>query len=193
MSKMTALLAVFLVAESIFWAWDAAGAADDKFEELAAVPVAAVAVLEEPATEPSIIFIKSEPEPSCETPEPEPAIIAEEPPAEEPPFSDEEVEAITQTLSGECYDDKLADKRRVVEVIVNRVSDGGFGDGVVEVVTARRQFRGYWNPSRPVSESDVLIAKKTLRDWYANDCQALSEYLFFSKGPNRENVFRAKY
>ena len=114
-------------------------------------------------------------------------------PLEEKPFSDEEVEAIVRTLAGECYDDKMADKRKVVEVIVNRVSDGGFGENVIDVVTAKGQFAGYWNQSRPVSESDIQIAEETLTDWYANDCKALSEYLFFSSGPNRENVFRSEY
>ena len=124
---------------------------------------------------------------SYETPE----IIIE--PLEEKPFSDEEVEAIARTLAGECYDDKVADKRKVAEVIVNRVSDGGFGENVIDVVTAKGQFAGYWNQSRPVSESDIQIAEETLTDWYANDCEALSEYLFFCSGPNRENVFRSEY
>jgi hypothetical protein len=114
-------------------------------------------------------------------------------PIEEKPFSDEEVEAIVRTLAGECYDDKVADKRKVVEVIVNRVSDGRFGENVIDVVTAKGQFAGYWNQSRPVSESDIQIAEETLTDWYANGCKALSEYLFFHSGPNRENVFRSEY
>lgn len=112
---------------------------------------------------------------------------------EEKPFSDEEVEAIVRTLAGECYDDKVADKRKVAEVIVNRVSDGRFGENIIDVVTAKGQFAGYWRQSRPVSESDIQIAEETLTDWYANDCKALSEYLFFSSGPNRENVFRSEY
>jgi hypothetical protein len=109
------------------------------------------------------------------------------------PFSADEVEVIAQTLAGECYDDKLTDKRRVAEVIVNRASDGRFGETVVEVVTARGQFYGYWKRNRPVSESDVQIAEETLHNWYANDCKALSEYLFFRAGPNRENAFRVEY
>lgn len=120
-------------------------------------------------------------------------IVISKPITEEKPFSDEEVEAIVRTLAGECYDDKVADKRKVVEVIVNRVSDGRFGENVIDVVTAKGQFAGYWNQSRPVSESDIQIAEETLTDWYANGCKALSEYLFFHSGPNRENVFRSEY
>jgi hypothetical protein len=106
---------------------------------------------------------------------------------------DEEVDAIAQTLAGECYDDKLTDKRLVAEVVVNRVSKGNFGEDVVGVVTARGQFCGYWDQSRPVSESDIRIAEETLRDWYEGGREPLSEYLFFHAGPNRENVFRTTY
>ena len=108
-------------------------------------------------------------------------------------FSEEEVQAITRTLAGECYDDKLEDKQKVVEVILNRVSNEKFGKTVLEVVTAKGQFGGYWKQSRPISESNIQIAEETLERWYANDCKALSDYLFFRAGPNRENVFRVKY
>ncbi len=121
------------------------------------------------------------------------SIVETEPIIETEPFTDEEVEAITKTLAGECYDDKLNDKRLVVEVILNRVSDGRFGESVIEVVSAKGQFNGYWKQSRPVSDSDIRIAKETLREWYENDCKKLSEYLFFCAGPNRENVFRTQY
>jgi hypothetical protein len=120
-------------------------------------------------------------------------IIETEPIVETEPFTDEEVEAIAKTLAGECYDDKLNDKRLVVEVILNRVSDGRFGESVIEVVSAKGQFIGYWKQSRPVSDSDIKIAKETLREWYKNGCKKLSEYLFFCAGPNRENVFRTQY
>lgn len=91
-------------------------------------------------------------------------------------FSDEEVQAITRTLAGECYDNKLEDKKKVVEVILNRVSNEKFEKTVLKVVSAKGQ-----------------LAEETLERWYANDCEALSDYLFFYAGPNRENVFRVKY
>lgn len=122
-----------------------------------------------------------------------PAVNNTNPLVETEPFTDEEVEAIAKTLAGECYDDKLNDKRLVVEVILNRVSDGRFGESVIEVVSAKGQFNGYWKQSRPVSDSDIRIAKETLREWYENGCKKLSEYLFFCAGPNRENVFRTQY
>ena len=75
----------------------------------------------------------------------------------EPLWTEQEVQAIALTLAGECYDDKEWDKRRVCEVILNRVSE------------------------------------QALADWYANGCKALSDYLYFCAGENRENVFRSKY
>lgn len=127
------------------------------------------------------------------TPTKEPATPAPEPTVTPDPWTVEEVEAIARTLSGECYDDKLEDKRLVAEVILNRVSDGRWGDTVIEVVTAKGQFHGYWEPSRDVSGTDLEIATQALCDWYANECAALSEYLFFEAGPNRENVFRKTF
>jgi hypothetical protein len=109
------------------------------------------------------------------------------------PWTAEEVDAIARTLSGECYEDKPGDKRLVAEVILNRVSNAQWGDTVTEVVTAKKQFHGYWKPSRDISDNDREIATQALRDWYANDQQALSEYLYFEAGPNRENVFRKNY
>ena len=107
-------------------------------------------------------------------------------------YSDEELDAIARTLAGECYDDKLEDKRKVAEVVVNRVSSDAFGYSIVDVVSAPGQFSGYWT-NRPTSESDIQIAEEILTDWYENKCEALSEYLFFCSGPNRENIFRAVY
>lgn len=113
---------------------------------------------------------------------------------EETKWTKEELRAIARTLAGECYDDKPEDKRRVCEVILNRVSDGRFGGGtIIEVLTAKNQFAGYWKQSRSVSENDLEVAEKALSDWYENDCAPLSEYLFFCAGDNRENVFRSEY
>lgn len=105
------------------------------------------------------------------------------------PWTDEELSMMARTLSGECYEDKELDKRRVCEVILNRVSDGRFGNSICEVITAPNQFQGYWHPSRPVSENDLAVAEQTLEDWFENGCEALSSYLYFSAGGNRENTF----
>lgn len=103
-----------------------------------------------------------------------------------------EVEAIARTLAGECYDDMLGDKRKVAEVILNRVSKG-YGNTVTAVVTAPNQFMGYYNQSRTISDTDREIATQAINDWYANGCQPLSDYLYFEAGSGKENVFRTTY
>lgn len=109
-------------------------------------------------------------------------------------WTDEELQAIALTLAGECYDDKVEDKRLVCEVILNRVSDGRYGGNtVIEVLSAESQFNGYWHQPRKVSENDLEVAEQALNDWYNNGCKALSDYYFFSAGDNRENVFRSEY
>lgn len=138
--------------------------------------------LPEPEVEPHIT------QPVSPTPTPQVESVPEN------PWSEEDVEAMALTLAGECYDDKVQDKRLVCEVILNRVSAGNFGGStVLEVVSAPYQFDGYWTQSRPVSSNDRLVAEQALSDWHENGCEALSEYLFFEAGENRENVFRAEY
>ena len=129
------------------------------------------------------------------TPEPAPTysqapLIEQELEPDEPQWTDEELQAMALTLAGECYDDKELDKRRVCEVILNRVSDGRFGDSIIEVLSAENQFSGYWAQSRPVTENDLAVAEQALKDWYDKGCEPLSEYLFFSAGENRENNFK---
>lgn len=109
------------------------------------------------------------------------------------PWTKDELDAIATTLAGECYDDKVQDKRKVCEVILNRVSCDGFPDTVLGVLTYPNAFCGYWSQSRQATESDYAVATQALRDWYGNGCQPLSNYLFFEAGENRENVFREEY
>lgn len=108
-------------------------------------------------------------------------------------YSMEDVEAMALTLAGECYDDKPEDKRLVCEVILNRVSNGNFGDTPYEVCSAPYQFSGYAYQNRSVTENDYEIVYQALKDWHDNEYQALSEWLYFSAGSNRENVFRKEY
>jgi len=108
-------------------------------------------------------------------------------------WTNEELTAMAFTLAGECYDHKALDKRRVCEVILNRVSDGRFGSSIMEVLTAKNQFNGYWTQNRPVTENDYEVARQALEDWYAGGCKALSEYLFFCAGDDLENKFRCEY
>jgi spore germination cell wall hydrolase CwlJ-like protein len=176
MRRIMKSLTIFLTAALIFTACASHAAPEnEKVEKVAVIAETVSTVVPVNIRNPRIVI------------KPEKTIVKED------LFSDEEIEAITKTLAGECYDDKLNDKRLVVEVILNRVASGRFGESVIEVVTAKGQFNGYWKQSRQISESDIRIAKEALHDWYANDCKKLSDYLYFSSGSNRENEFRTEY
>ena len=138
------------------------------------------------ADEPVMFFEVSEPtSKERELPEDEEILVIR--------YSMEDVEAMALTLAGECYDDKPEDKRLVCEVILNRVSDGSFGDTPYEVCSAPYQFSGYEYQNRSVTENDYEIVYQALKGWHDNEYQALSEWLYFSAGDNRENVFREEY
>ncbi len=92
----------------------------------------------------------------------EPKRIAE---IAQPQWSKDELHAIAKTLAGECYDDKELDKRRVCEVILNRVSNSKFANSILEVLRTPVAFNGCWKQSRPVSKNDYLVAEQALQDW----------------------------
>ena len=118
--------------------------------------------------------------------------------SEEPPSSttilipEYEIELVAKTLRGECFDEQHDDKREVVRVICNRVSVGGFGDSIEEVITKPYQFVGY-RPDNTPTDNDYEIAREILTQWYDGGCVPLSEYLFFSAGGGHKNVFRKDY
>lgn len=53
-------------------------------------------------------------------------------------WTEEEVEAMARILAGECYEDKVQDKRLVCEVILNRVSNDDFSDTILDVLTEKK-------------------------------------------------------
>lgn len=107
------------------------------------------------------------------------------------PWTEEDIEALAVTLSGECYDEEPEDKRRVCEVVLNRVSTG-FGNTIQDVLSAPKQFEGYWSQSRPASLDDYAIAEESIKDWYSNGCRPLSKWLFFESGEGHKNRFYAE-
>lgn len=117
-----------------------------------------------------------------------------EPPEEEPvlPYTLDEVHAIALTLAGECYDNQEQDKRNVAWVICNRVTDGRFGEGIIEVVSSTEhaiQFCGYWEQSLPISDNDWEIAEEVLAAYYAGE-EPIHDYLYFTGGTGVTNNFR---
>lgn len=105
-----------------------------------------------------------------------------------PLYEAEELEAVARVLSGECYDDEIEDKQNVVWVICNRVSDGRFGDGIIDVITKPDQFMGYWAQGREVSESDYAVAEQVLNDYF-NGMEPPHDYLYFTGGTGKTNNF----
>ena len=123
-------------------------------------------------------FVKEEPE---ESPQ-------EEQIDSTPSYTAEELEAVAKVLSGECYDDEIEDKRNVVWVICNRVSDGRFGDGIVGVITKPNQFMGCWAQGRAISESDYEVATQVLNDYF-NGLEPAHGYLYFTGCIGKTNNF----
>lgn len=105
-----------------------------------------------------------------------------------PLYEAEELEAVARVLSGECYDDEIEDKQNVVWVICNRVSDGRFGDGIVDVITKPDQFMGYWAQGREISESDYAVAEQVLNDYF-DGMEPPHDYLYFTGGTGKTNNF----
>ncbi len=58
-------------------------------------------------------------------------VVSTEPTTEPDPWTEDDVYQLALTLAGECYDDKELDKRKVCEVVLNRVSDGRFGGDTI--------------------------------------------------------------
>lgn len=109
------------------------------------------------------------------------------------PWTDDELNTLAKLLAGECYADEYEDKKLVCEVVLNRVSDGRFGDSVVEVITSEHQFVGYWHQAREITENDYDVAEEALSAWYARGCTALSDNLFFTAGSGHTNQFRKDF
>lgn len=107
---------------------------------------------------------------------------------EQCPYTPDEVVAVARVLSGECYDDELDDKRNVVWVICNRVTDGRFGDGIIGVITEPNQFMGYWAQGRGISESDMAIAEEVLAAYFDGE-EPVHDYLYFTGGTGKTNTF----
>ena len=81
----------------------------------------------------------------------------------EPPI--EEVEIIAKVLWGECRGiPNTMEKAAVVWCITNRL-DAGFGDSIIEVITAPNQFAGY-DKDYPLDEELMEIARDVLIRWH---------------------------
>lgn len=109
----------------------------------------------------------------------------------------EDVEAIAQTLYGECRGvESEAEKEAVAWVILNRL-DAGYADTVLGVVSAPGQFAGY-DPAHPLWPELVEVARRVLimhhREQIGIAVERVlpSAYLWFS-GDGVRNTFWDAY
>ena len=109
----------------------------------------------------------------------------------------EDVEAIAQTLYGECRGaETVAEQEAVAWVILNRL-DAGYADTVLGVVSAPGQFAGY-SPDHPLWPELVEVARRVLtlhhREQMGESVARVlpSTYLWFS-GDGTQNWFRDSY
>lgn len=109
----------------------------------------------------------------------------------------EDVEAIAQTLYGECRGVESEDEQEAVAwVIINRL-DAGYADTVLGVVSAPGQFAGY-SPEHPLCPELVEVARRVLtlhhREQLGESVARVlpRAYLWFS-GDGTRNWFRDSY
>ena len=109
----------------------------------------------------------------------------------------EDVEAIAQTIYGECRGaETVAEQEAVAWVILNRL-DAGYADTVLGVVSAPGQFAGY-SPEHPLWPELVEVAERVLtmhhREQLGESVARVlqREYLWFS-GDGVRNTFRDAY
>ncbi len=115
----------------------------------------------------------------------------------EPP--EEHIDAIVEVLTAECYDFDNHGKRGVVTVILNRVTAGIYGDGVIGVIDYPNAFHRY--AARPATDEDYAIAYEIYQQWIDADCDYIghneynngSAFFFDNADSDFYNEFREEY
>ena len=113
------------------------------------------------------------------------------------PWTDEEVTILAQMLYGECRGVKSkTEQAACVWCVLNRCD--AYGESVIEVVTAPKQFQGY-DPDHPVWDELVALSEDVLSRWYREKDGEESvgrvlpaDYLWFT-GDGQRNHFRNEY
>lgn len=106
-----------------------------------------------------------------------------------------EAEYIAKTIWGEARGCSPAEQAKVAWCILNRVDDGRFGDGIVDVITKPDQFIGY-SASHPVTDEHYKIAVDTIDKWQREKAgesvvrELAKDKLYFNSDGKGNNVFR---
>lgn len=108
-----------------------------------------------------------------------------------------EIEALAKTVWGEARGCNKEQQSMVVWCILNRVDAGGFGDGIIGVITKHRQFHGY-SPSYPVQADIYELCSDVVEMWWLEkqgetvDRTLPQRFLYFY-GDGRINHFTTKF
>lgn len=114
------------------------------------------------------------------------------------PWTHQEIEMLAKTVWAEARGVKSkAQQAAVVWCVLNRVDAGGYGETIVEVVSAPCQFA--YDPASPVTGEFLILAEDVLLRWGAEKAgeedvgrTLPADYLFFG-GDGVENHFRKEY
>lgn len=127
-------------------------------------------------------------------PTPEPTTAPTEPP--EPPYSENEVTMLAQTVYGEAGICSVEEQRLVIWTVLQRVDDtDDWGDTITEVITARSQFYGY-HPGNPVKPDIYALCVEELAAWMegaeppTHEVYAPTAPYFYFEGDGRHNWYR---
>jgi len=136
--------------------------------------------------------------PSTPTPTPEPTEEPTPTPTPEPPYGENKVTMLAKVVWAEARGvPSTAEKAAVIWCVLNRVDADGYGDTIVEVVTAKYQFA--YRETSPATEEHMTLAADVLDRWWrekngeADVGRVLPAGYTFFCGDGARNHFREQY
>lgn len=109
-------------------------------------------------------------------------------------YTDNEVAYLAKTVWGEARGLSKTEQAAVVWTILNRVDDGRFGKGIVNVITAPKQFVGY-KTSNPITAEIKEVVLDVLNRWEREKAgiedvgRVLPKGYLYFRGNGKENLF----
>ena len=104
--------------------------------------------------------------------------------------SQDDVEMVAKTISGEAPGCTVTQKAAVAWCILNRVDSEDFPNTIEEVVTQYKQFQGYRETNRPTRE-ELDLAFDIILDWMNGSENRIlpKRFLFFHSSKKGYNIF----